>query len=156
MTYWLMKSEPDEFGIADLAKDKTTYWDGIRNYQARNFMREMKIGDLAFLYHSSCKHIGIAGVMKVVEDPMPDPAAIDPKNDYFDPKSSPDNIRWTRVKVEFVEQFSKILPLATIKSLALKHDALSTLGLLNSSRLSVMPVTQPQWKLLSKAAGAAQ
>ena len=113
MAYWLFKSEPDAFGIDDLAArpDKTEPWDGVRNYQARNFMRdEVKAGDLLFFYHSSCKDVGIAGVAEISRDAYPDASQFDPESKYYDPKSDRDNPRWFCVDVAFKEKFASVLP----------------------------------------------
>ena len=111
MNYWLLKSEPDVFGIEHLLKmpKKTEHWDGVRNYQARNFMRDnMKEGDMAFFYHSNCKEPGIAGIVKIVREAYPDHTAFDAKCKYYDPKSDPANPRWFMVDVKFVKKFKKI------------------------------------------------
>ena len=124
MNYWLFKSEPNEFSIDDLAnaKNKTDHWDGVRNYQARNMMRdEMKIGDTAFFYHSNCAEPGIAGVMKITRTGYPDHTAFDKKNAHFDPKSDPDNPRWYMVDVTFEEKFDRVLTLAELKTFANKQ-----------------------------------
>lgn len=145
MRYWLMKSEPDTFSIDDLIKcpHQTEPWDGIRNYQARNFIRdEMTVGDRAFFYHSSTKIVGIVGVMEVVSKPYPDPLAFNPESSYYDPKSSPDNPRWYCVDVKFIEKFPTIIPLSTLKA----QESLANLSLLKKgSRLSVMPVSEQEW-----------
>ncbi len=146
MAYWLMKSEPEEFGIDDLESraDKTEPWDGVRNYQARNMMRdEMKVGDLAFFYHSNCETPGIVGIVKIAREGYPDPTAFDPEDDHYDPKSDPDNPRWYLVDVEFVRKLKRVIPLSDLKAeQALKGMALVRRG----NRLSVMPVTKRQWK----------
>ncbi len=111
MKYWLMKSEPDVFGIDDLkaAPGKTEPWDGVRNYQVRNMMRdEMQPGDLAFFYHSNCKQPGIAGIMKITRAGYPDSTAFDPKKKYYDPKSDPDNPRWFMVDVKYVRHMRRV------------------------------------------------
>lgn len=145
MKYWLMKSEPDVFGIDDLknARAGTDSWDGVRNYQARNMMRdEMKKGDLAFFYHSNCKQPGIAGIMGIIRDGYPDTTAFDPNEKYFDPKSDPDNPRWYMVDVRFVRKTKRLITLAELK----EHEELAGLPLLNrGNRLSVMPVSKQQW-----------
>ena len=116
MQYWLIKSEPDVFSIDDLKKVKREPWDGVRNYQARNFMwHEMKPGDLALFYHSNAKPPGIAGVARVAGDPYPDPTQFNPKSDYHDPKSSKDKPRWWLVDFEFVSKFDDLLPLQALK-----------------------------------------
>ena len=118
MAYWLMKSEPSEFGIDDLARrpKRTEPWDGVRNYQARNMMRdEMKKGDLAFFYHSACAEPGIVGIMKVVREGYPDPTAFDPEDKHYDPKSDPDNPRWYLVDVGFVRKFKRTVSLSELR-----------------------------------------
>lgn len=152
MGYWLFKTEPDAFGIDDLASRpaQTEPWDGVRNYQARNFLRdEIKLGDKVFIYHSSCKNVGIAGVAEVVKAGYPDSTQFDPEAKYFDPKSNPDNPRWYRVDVKLVEKFSSVLPLSVIK----QTPGIEEIGLVKKgSRLSVMPVTEPEWLLLYQLA----
>jgi len=118
MNYWLMKSEPDVFGIEHLKKcpAKTEPWDGVRNYQARNMMRDdMKKGDLVFFYHSNCKQPGIVGIMKVVREGYPDHTAFDAKEKYFDPKSDPDNPRWYMVDVRYVRMLKRVITLSELK-----------------------------------------
>ncbi|SHH24546.1 Predicted RNA-binding protein, contains PUA-like domain [Hydrocarboniphaga daqingensis] len=145
MGYWLMKSEPDEFGIEDLIRSdkQTTTWSGVRNFQARNFMRDdMKLGDLAFFYHSSCPAPGVVGTMKVVKAAYPDPTQFDPASDYFDPKSKPDNPTWVAVDLQFVKQF----PLVSLEALR-KEPKLAEMRLLQKgNRLSVLPVNAAEWK----------
>lgn len=145
MNYWLMKSEPDVYGIDDLKKatGKTDTWDGVRNYQVRNMMRDdMKKGDLAFFYHSNCKTPGIAGIMKINRKGYPDYTAFDPKEKYFDPKSDPDNPRWYMVDVRFVRKLKRIITLTELK----EQPELADLPLVRrGNRLSVMPVTKQQW-----------
>ena len=149
MNYWLMKSEPDVFGIDDLKSrpDKTEPWDGIRNYQARNMIRdEMKKGDLAFFYHSNAKEIGIVGIMKIVKAGYPDHTAFDPTGKYFDPKSNPDNPRWYMVDVKFVRKFKRVITLDELKQHA---DALGDMATLRKgNRLSINPVTEDQWNYI--------
>ncbi|MGV0029137.1 EVE domain-containing protein [Phormidesmis priestleyi] len=108
MNYWLMKSEPGVYGIADLKRDRQTIWDGVRNYQARNFLRSMQPGDLAFFYHSNTLSPGIAGVMKVVKSAVADPTQFDPDSQYYDAKSTQDSPRWQTVCVEFVEELPNL------------------------------------------------
>lgn len=145
MGYWLMKSEPDEFGIEDLIRSdkQTTTWSGVRNFQARNFMRDdMKLGDLAFFYHSSCPAPGVVGTMKVVKAAYPDPTQFDPASDYFDPKSKPDTPTWVAVDLQFVKQF----PLVSLEALR-KEPKLAEMRLLQKgNRLSVLPVNAAEWK----------
>ena len=111
LQYWLMKSEPDAYGIDHLRQEGTTLWDGIRNYQARNFMRTMQPGDQAFFYHSNCKPPGIVGLMEVTETQLVDPTQFDPKAKYYDPKSSPDKPRWDCAKLRYLGQFQAMLSL---------------------------------------------
>ncbi len=152
MAYWLFKTEPDAFSIDDLVSrpNQTEPWDGVRNYQARNFLRDgVKVGDKVFIYHSSCKTVGIAGVAGVVKAGYPDTTQFDPESKYFDPKSTPDNPRWFRVDVKFEEKFSQVLPLSTIKRMEnIKELALVKKG----ARLSVMPVIDEEWQQLYAAA----
>jgi len=148
MTHWLMKSEPDVYGIDDLERDKREPWDGIRNYQARNMMRDdMKIGDEVFFYHSNCEEPGIVGIMKVASEPYPDPTQFDRKSKYFDPKSSQENPRWCLVDVEFVRKLERNITLSELKeSKGLDGMILTRKG----NRLSIMPVDKKHWqKILS-------
>ena len=145
--YWLMKSEPSVFSIEDLKKapEQTAPWDGVRNYQARNFMRQMQLGDLILFYHSNCDIPGIVGIAKVSRLVYPDFTAWDPLSHYYDPKSTPDNPRWDMVDVQFVKQFEKTL---SLKSLYL-HNELQDMPLVRKgNRLSVMPVTASQWDFI--------
>jgi predicted RNA-binding protein with PUA-like domain len=146
MSYWLMKSEPDVFGIDDLASrpKKTEHWDGVRNYQARNMMRdEMKKGDQAFFYHSNCKEPGIVGIVTVARGGYPDFTAWDPSSKYYDPKSSEQNPRWFMVDVRFKRKLKRVITLEELKG---HSEALEGLPLLRrGNRLSVMPVTEAQW-----------
>ncbi|WP_261843483.1 EVE domain-containing protein [Aliamphritea ceti] len=152
MQYWLFKSEPDAFSIDDLAAmpDQTEHWDGIRNYQARNFLRDqVKLGDQVFFYHSSCKDVGIVGVAEVVRESYPDFTQFDPESKYYDPKSSPDKPRWVMVDIKLKQKFSKILPLKVIKAM----PEITEVGLVKKGhRLSIMPVTDIEWQLLLAAA----
>ena len=146
MTYWLMKSEPDAYGIDDLARDRREPWDGIRNYQARNMMRDdMRIGDKVFFYHSNCKEPGIVGIAKVVSDAYPDPTQFDPESQYFDPKSSEEAPRWLLVDVEFIRKLKRTITLAELKAQpGLDGMILTRKG----NRLSIMPVDKPHWDLI--------
>ncbi len=148
MAYWLMKSEPDAYSIDDLERDGREPWDGIRNYQARNMMRDdMKIGDDVFFYHSSCKEPGIVGIMKVASEPYPDPTQFDSSSRYFDPKSSRDDPRWYLVDVEFVRKLERTIALAEIKAAKGLDGLLLTR---KGNRLSIMPIEKKHWdKLLS-------
>lgn len=143
--YWLMKSEPDTFSIDDLASQpkKTDHWDGIRNYQARNFMRDdMSKGDLAFFYHSNCEEPGIVGIMEIVRTAYPDHTAFDPESKYFDQKSDPDNPRWLMVDVRYRRKLRRPVSLATLKA----DPELSEMRVCQKgSRLSIMPVSADEW-----------
>ena len=144
MNYWLMKSEPDVFGIDDLERVGSEPWDGVRNYQARNFMRDdMKVGDKIFFYHSNCKEPGIVGIAEVASKPYPDPTQFDPDSKYHDPKSNPDDPRWMLVDVKFKRRTKRIVSLREVKEHA---DALNGLPLVRKgNRLSVMPVDKAHW-----------
>ena len=155
MKYWLMKSEPDVYGIDHLRteKRKTDHWDGIRNYQARNFMRdEMKNGDLAFFYHSNCEEPAIVGVMEIVREGYPDHTAFISDEKYFDGKSDPDNPRWFMVDVRFKKKFKTPVTLKALKEeKALAHMRLVQKG----NRLSILPVAAKEWKHILKMTGEA-
>ena len=148
MNYWLMKSEPDVFGVNELMKmpGKTDSWDGVRNYQARNMMRDdMKKGDLIFFYHSNCKEPGIAGIMKVVRESYPDHTAFDPKEKYYDPKSNPDNPRWYMVDVKHVRKLKRVITLTELKT----YKQLTDCPLVRrGNRLSIMPLSKKQWNFI--------
>lgn len=151
MNYWLFKSEPDEYSIDHLAAElrKRARWDGIRNYQARNLLRDqVQVGDEAFFYHSSCKHIGIAGIMKVVKAAYPDPAQFNPENKYFDPKATTENPRWFSVDVQLVKKFPSLITRDTLK----QNLALSNMVLLKQGRLSIQPVAVKEWQAILKMA----
>lgn len=137
MNYWLMKSEPGVYSIADLERDRVSIWDGVRNYQARNFLRQMHSGDRAFFYHSNTIPPGIVGLMYVVTPNMIDPTQFDPHSKYYDPKSKPNSPRWHTVKLEFVEAFPNIISLATLKQ---EFSAQELWVTRRGNRLSVMPV----------------
>jgi len=148
MTYWLMKSEPDAYSIDDLERDGREKWDGIRNYQARNMMRdEMKIGEEIFFYHSNCKEPGIVGIARVASAPYPDPTQFDKKSKYYDAKSSKDNPRWCLVDVEFVRKLKRTITLTELKAQKTLADMILTR---KGNRLSIMPVARKHWnKILS-------
>lgn len=149
MQYWLMKSEPDVFSIDDLKArgTKGAHWDGVRNYQARNFMREMQKGDQAFFYHSNCDLPGIVGVMKVIREAYPDHTAFDPEDPHFDPKSDAAKPRWFMVDVAFVERFPRTAGLAELR----ENTALQEMLVIRrGNRLSVTPVTQKEWNAILK------
>lgn len=136
--YWLMKSEPDAYSIDDLERDGREPWNGIRNYQARNFLRDsMQEGDLALFYHSNATPPGVAGVMKVVSGPEPDELAFDPDSAYFDPKSNPDDPTWIQRPMEFVKKFSRFIPLKELKE---DPELEGMLVVRKGQRLSIQPV----------------
>ena len=140
--FWLAKSEPDVYSIDDLARDGREMWDGIRNYQARNFMRDdMKIGDWVLFYHSNAKPPGVAGLAKVASEPYPDPTQFDEKSKYFDPKASEEKPRWILIDVEFVERFNRLLSLAELKE---EKPLDGMLLLRRGTRLSIQPVEKKQ------------
>jgi predicted RNA-binding protein with PUA-like domain len=147
MRYWLMKSEPDVFGIDDLAAAprKTTAWWGVRNYQARNFMRDdMRRGDLAFFYHSSCPEPGIAGIARVSRQAYPDATQFDPKSEYFDPAATPDNPRWVNVDVTLVRK-TRLVSIQELRS----HRQLAGMRILQrGNRLSITPVEPREWEFI--------
>ncbi len=148
MKYWLMKSEPSEFGIDDLIAmpGQTEHWDGVRNYQARNMMRDdMKIGDQVFFYHSNCAEPGIVGIMEIVKESYPDFTAFDPDDKHFDPKSDPDNPRWFMVDIKFVRKLSRTI---TLKELKEKPELADLALIRRGNRLSIMPVTEQQWEFI--------
>lgn len=151
MNYWLMKSEPSVFGIDDLARAprQRTPWDGVRNYQARNFMRDMRLADKVFFYHSNCAEPGIAGIMQVVREAYPDPTQFDKNDPHFDPRSTHDVPRWSAVDLEFVERFDAIVALSKLREI----DALGTMRILQrGNRLSVTPVSNKHWKIIRSLA----
>ena len=144
MNYWLMKSEPEAFSIDDLKRKKREAWDGVRNYQARNFMRDgMRPGDKVFFYHSNCAVPGIVGIAEVATDAYPDPSQFDPKGNYFDPGSSRDNPRWMLVDVKFVKKLKRMITLDELKG----DEMLEDMPLLRKgNRLSVMPIAAGDWR----------
>lgn len=147
MAKWLVKTEPSECGIGDFAAapKQPIPWDGVRNYQARNFLREMAEGDEVLVYHSSCKHIGIAGIVEVVKSAYPDPTQFDESSDYHDPKSTWDKPRWNAVDLKFVRKLPRLVPLDELKRLA----GLENLPLVRrGNRLSVMPVGESEWQII--------
>lgn len=142
-----MKSEPDTFSIDDLANKagQTEHWDGVRNYQARNFMRAMNVGDQAFFYHSSCGEPGIVGIVEIVRTAYPDPSAFDRKSPYYDAKSSPDKPRWDMVDVRLRRRLQRLIPLGEIR----RNPRLAAMRLVQrGNRLSVMPVTAAEWQAI--------
>jgi predicted RNA-binding protein with PUA-like domain len=149
MKHWLIKSEPEEFSIDDLknATGRKTHWDGVRNYQARNFMRDgMSIGDAVFYYHSNCKEPGIVGIAEIASDAYPDHTAFDPNDKHFDAKSDPENPRWLMVDVRYKRKTRRLISLAEIKEHA---DLLEGFPLIRrGNRLSVMPVSEAHWNFI--------
>ncbi len=150
MSYWLMKSEPETFSIDDLRSSpkKTTHWDGVRNYQARNFMRDaMRRGDQAFFYHSNCEEPGIAGIVTVVKNGYPDHTAFDPSDKHYDAESDRETPRWYMVDVKFERKLRRVITLTELR----KHSngALASLALLKrGQRLSITPVSDAHWKFI--------
>jgi predicted RNA-binding protein with PUA-like domain len=148
MNYWLLKSEPADYSINDLQQEKIAIWDGVRNYQARNFLREMQPSDVAFFYHSNVKPPGIVGLARIIETNIADPTQFDPKSKYYDPKATPEQPRWQTVKVEFVQKFAQQLSLPQLKAMFTPEElAVVKKG----NRLSVLPVrSEIAQRLLSK------
>ena len=147
MQYWLMKSEPDEVSIDDAlaAPGQTVPWTGVRNYQARNFLRDqVALDDEVLLYHSHCKQIGVVGTARVVKTAYADPTQFNPESDYYDPKASPDAPRWFSVDICLQEKFPRIILLAEIK----QQPQLAEMVLLRQGRLSIQPVTPKEWKTI--------
>jgi predicted RNA-binding protein with PUA-like domain len=149
MRYWLMKSEPDEYSIDDLVRDKTSAWFGVRNYQARNFMRDqMKVGDRAFFYHSSCPEPGIAGIVEITAEAYPDATQFDRKNPYYDAKATRESPRWVSVDVTLIEK-TRLVPLAELRA----QPELAKMRILQrGNRLSVTPVEPAEWNFIAKLA----
>ncbi|SEA99465.1 Predicted RNA-binding protein, contains PUA-like domain [Thiothrix caldifontis] len=146
MQYWLMKSEPDVFGIDDLQKVAVEPWDGVRNYQARNMMRDqMQVGDQVFFYHSNCDIPGIVGIASIATQGYPDDTAFNPEAKYFDPKSDPQNPSWYRVDVQFVRKLKRTISLRELR----EQTALQNMPLVQKGcRLSVMPVSAEEWQTI--------
>lgn len=147
MAHWLMKTEPATFGIEHLKrrKNQTEHWDGVRNFQARNFMREMRNGDEAFFYHSSCAEPGIVAIVEIVREAYPDFTAWDPESPYYDPRSTPDKPYWYMVDVRLKRELAQAITLATLK----QQKALAGMRLLaRGNRLSVMPVSEAEWRTI--------
>ena len=149
MAYWLAKSEPDVYSIDDLKKDKVAEWDGVRNYQARNFLKEMEVGDEVLFYHSNAKPSGVAGVAKVAKKAYPDPTQFDKKSKYFDPKASKENPRWFCPDVKFVKKFKDVVSLDDLRE---QKSLNEMLVLKKGSRLSVQPVTKKEFETVLKIA----
>ena len=145
INYWLMKSEPDAYSIDNLEADGTTIWDGIRNYQARNFMRKMNKGDKIFFYHSNCKPPGIVGLMEVIDKDIIDPTQFDESSKYFDPKSNTSAPRWDCVKVKFNYKFKEIISLQDLRELFREEDMIVVK---KGNRLSITPVKKESAQLL--------
>ncbi|MEZ6195626.1 MAG: EVE domain-containing protein [Planctomycetota bacterium] len=151
MKYWLVKSEPDVYSIDDLARDGRTGWDGVRNYQARNMLRdEMSVGDRVLFYHSNAKPPGVAGVAVVSRPGHPDPTQFDPKHDHHDPKADPEDPRWYQVEFEHVATFPALVPLDALRA---RKGLEKMLLLQRGQRLSVMPVTKREFDLILKMGG---
>ena len=144
MNYWLMKSEPEVFSIDDLKTKKSTHWDGVRNYTARNNLRAMALGDLVLFYHSNAEPTGIAGVAKVCKTAYPDPSAFDPKDVHFDPKSKKENPAWLMVDIAFVKKFKHFVSLPELK----REAKLKNMELFRLGRLSVLPVTHQEFEII--------
>lgn len=154
MAYWLMKSEPDAYGIQDLERDRTTIWDGVRNYQARNFLKSMQVGDWAFFYHSNTATPGIVGLMKIVESNVIDPTQFQPESNYYDAKSTQASPRWHTVKVEFVKVFPATVSLDDLRQ-HFSPDEL--LVVRQGNRLSVIPIdTEVAQRILLLAQSSVQ
>lgn len=146
---WLMKSEPNTYSIDDLERDGRTHWDGVRNYQARNLMREMEVGDRVLFYHSSANPPGVVGVAKVATEAYPDHTARDPDGDYYDPKATADDPRWFMVDIEYVAHFPEVVPLADLKA----ADGLEDMVVTRRSRLSVQPVKPEEFATVCAMGG---
>ncbi|MFL6650551.1 MAG: EVE domain-containing protein [Sulfurifustaceae bacterium] len=147
--YWLMKSEPDVFSIDDLKNrpNRTEHWDGVRNFQARNFMRSMRRGDAAFFYHSSCPEPGVAGIVEIVREAYPDFTSWDPKSPYYDNRSTPEKPYWYMVDVRFQRKLKRLVSLAELRA----NAALKGMRLLaRGNRLSIMPITPREWEAIVK------
>lgn len=145
-----MKSEPYDYSIDDLERDQVEPWDGIRNYEARNFMRDrMQIGDKIFFYHSNAKPIAIVGIMEVASEPYPDHTQFDPDSKYFDPKSTESNPRWMLVDVKFNKKFKNPVTREAMKL----EEELQEMLIFKRSRLSITPVTEAEWKKINEMAG---
>lgn len=143
--HWLLKTEPSSYSINDLEREGRTAWNGVRNYQARNLMRdEMKTGDRVLFYHSSAAPPGVAGLARVVREGYPDDTALDAQSRYFDPKASAEDPRWYMVDIEFAEKFAKLVPIARLR----ETPGLEEMLLLNKSRLSVQPVTPEEFRIV--------
>ena len=147
MRHWLMKTEPDEFSIDDLRKRKREPWGGVRNYQARNYMRDdMRVGDPVLFYHSSCDEVGIAGIATIARAAYPDPSQFDPESDYYDPKSPPDAPRWLQVDVAYKRRFKRVVSLNELQQHAAALEGLFVLR--RGNRLSITPVSAEHYAFI--------
>ncbi|MBM5799800.1 MAG: EVE domain-containing protein [Cyanobacteria bacterium K_DeepCast_35m_m2_023] len=153
MAYWLMKSEPDAYSIDDLAREGTTLWDGIRNYQARNFMRTMRSGDQAFFYYSNANPPGIIGLMEVIETELIDPSQFDPASNYFDPATSPEKPRWDCARLRYLGRFAALLSLEELRQ-SFSDEELAVVR--RGNRLSILPVPEPAAQRLLQKLGPLQ
>ena len=145
MAFWLVKSESNKYGIDDLKRDGFTFWGGVRNYQARNYLRSMKKGDLVLYYHSVVDPVGVVGLAKVKKDAFPDPTQFDKKSEYFEPAATKENPRWFCPELEFVEKFSNIIPLKELRGM---KNLEGMVLLQKMSRLSVQPVSDKHFKII--------
>lgn len=151
MNYWLMKSEPEVFSIEQLAKESTTWWEGVRNYQARNFMmKDMQPGDLVLFYHSNAEPSGVAGIAKISKSAEPDKTQFDKKSEYYDEKATKDKPRWYCVEVAYVKKFKQVVPLSALREVKALADMLV---LQKGSRLSVQPVDKKHFEIVKKLGG---
>lgn len=151
MNYWLMKSEPDVYSIEALKKDKTTWWEGVRNYQARNFMmKDMKVGDLVLFYHSNAEPSGVAGIARVSRAAEPDKSQFDKKSEYFDPKATKEKPNWFCVQVEYVKEFKQVVSLNDLRE---EKTLADMLVLKKGQRLSVQPVDKKHFDIVKKLGG---
>lgn len=148
--YWLMKSEPEVYSIDDLERDRSTHWDGVRNYKARNNMRDMRIGDEVLYYHSNANPPGVVGVARVCREAYPDPSQFDKKSRYYDAKSKPEDPRWSLVDIEFAAKLPKVVSLEDVK----RDTALAEMELVRYGRLSVQAVTKAEFDRVRKMAGS--
>ncbi len=146
--YWIMKSEPSEFGITDLEQKGESLWDGIRNYQVRNLIRDvMRVGDRALFYHSSCKEVGVVGEMEIVGAPLPDPTQFDPKSHYYDPKSPRENPRWLAIPVRHISTWPRTVTLAELRA----NPALKNMTILKAgNRLSITEISKEEYTVIKQ------
>jgi predicted RNA-binding protein with PUA-like domain len=150
MNHWLLKSEPDTFGVQHLQKAprQRSMWDGVRNFQARNYLRQMKVGDLGFFYHSSCPQPGIAGIVKITREAFPDPSAFDPKHTYYDEDSDPAKPKWYAVEVQLEKVLDRVIGLDELRAHA-DGELKDMIILRRGNRLSVTPVTAREWRFIN-------